>query len=194
MRRRFLCRSERFTLSDPLHSPPHLPVLSKHHYQTSRAQTTGAQFRAFLGSARTGRQEIRGVGDVRQVAETRVTTTFSSHRQALVRGCLAPQSHDRSVGACTSPKPQARIICSRHSYLLGDSSSLSFGSMRETPLTVKEAKGLGQAPVPRAPLFTATWCAHSGYPAYSTVYLPRCLAAHWFSVSQASTLAEAIPF
>lgn len=102
--------------------------------------------------ARTGRQEIRGVGDVRQVAEARVTTTFSSHRQALARGCLAPQNHDRSVGACTSPKPQAWILCSRHSYLLGDSGSLSFGSLRETPLTVKEAKGLSQAPgTPRSP-------------------------------------------
>lgn len=140
--------------------------------RTSRAQTTLAHFGALPGIARTGRQEIRGVGDVRQVAGTRVTTT--PHSPPTAELCCGGAWHPRARIGRWVP----RILCSEHNYLVGDWGSLSFGSMKEMLLIAREAKGSGQAPwhpaLPMSPSpgehITVRSTLHlSGYPAASAV-------------------------
>lgn len=125
----------------------------------SKAQTTRAQFRAFPGSVRARRQEIRGVGDVRQVAGTRgVTTTFSSHgrTRAWVRTGTSP------AGARSSLEPRSLVPVPGAHPGAGDAASPlppAAGERRSRP---GASEGEGWVKSPREPRSWVSGPRHPG--------------------------------
>lgn len=118
------------------------------------------------------RQEIRRVGDVRQVAGTRVTTT--PHSPPTAELCCGGASHPRARTDLCVP----RILCSEHNYLVGDSGILSLGSMEEMLLNTREAKGSSQAPWhPALPMSPSPRRAHPSAQHPPPAWLSHCAAA-----------------
>lgn len=135
-------------------SPPPHPGCPRTATTTSKAQTTRAQFRAFPGSVRARRQEIRGAGDVRQVAGTRVITTFSSHSRTRVGTRREARTGISPAGARASPEPWFLVPLPGAHPRAGDAAGplpSAAGMRRRRQRGKRGAKTGPSAPASRAP-------------------------------------------
>ena len=148
----------------------------------SKAQTTRAQFRAFPGSVRAQRQEIRGVGDVRQVAGTRgVTTTFSSHGRTRAWVPREARTGTSPAGARSSLEPRSLVPVPGAHPRAGDAASPLPPAVGERRSRLGASEGEGWVKRPREPRSWVSGPRHPGaqlrLPARRALRLPHCALA-----------------